>query len=104
MLRLYNSRNNTIEEFSHSPNIPINMYICGPTVYSEVHLGNLKTFLLGDFIVGFLNKIGYTTNHIINVTDIDDKIINRIPEQTLPALLEFTNFYTQKLLEDMDKL
>lgn len=103
-LKFYNSRTKQIEQFTHEKSIPINMYTCGPTVYDRVHLGNLKTFLWSDFVVQYLNMIGYKTNHIMNITDIDDKIINRLPEQTYSSLIEYTSFYTEKFLEDINKL
>ncbi len=103
-LKFYNSRTKSVSPFVHDPSIPINMYTCGPTVYDRVHLGNLKTFLWSDFVVSFLQAIGYKTNHIMNITDIDDKIINRLPEQTYESLIEYTSFYTDKFLEDIKKL
>ncbi len=99
-LKFYNSRTKSVIPFIHDKLIPINMYTCGPTVYDRVHLGNLKTFLWSDFVVSFLQAIGYKTNHIMNITDIDDKIINRLPEQTYESLIEYTSFYTDKFLED----
>jgi cysteinyl-tRNA synthetase len=80
------------------------MYTCGPTVYDRAHLGNLKTFLWSDFVVSYLQAIGYQTNHIMNITDIDDKIINRLPEQTYESLIQYTSHYTDKFLEDIHKL
>lgn len=103
-LSFYNSRTKSIDEFVHNPSIPINIYTCGPTVYDRVHLGNLKTFLWSDFVVSYLHSIGYSTNHIMNITDIDDKIISRISEQTHESLIEYTSFYTEKFLEDIKKL
>ena len=103
-LKFYNSRTKQTDLFTHDKSIPINMYTCGPTVYDRVHLGNLKTFLWSDFVVQFLNAIGYKTNHIMNITDIDDKIISRLPEQTYSSLIEYTSFYTDKFLEDIGKL
>ncbi len=103
-LSFYNSRTKSIDEFVHDLSIPINIYTCGPTVYDRVHLGNLKTFLWSDFVVSYLQSIGYLTNHIMNITDIDDKIISRIPEQTHVSLIEYTSFYTKKFLEDIEKL
>lgn len=103
-LKFYNSRTKQIDLFAHDKSIPINMYTCGPTVYDRVHLGNLKTFLWSDFVVQYLNSIGYKTNHIMNITDIDDKIISRLPEQTYTSLIEYTSFYTDKFLEDIEKL
>lgn len=103
-LKFYNSRTKQIDVFSHDKCIPINMYTCGPTVYDSVHLGNLKTFMWSDFVVQYLNLIGYKTKHIMNITDIDDKIIKRLPEQSYSSLIEYTNHYTEKFLEDIKKL
>ncbi len=103
-LCFHNSRTKSIDTFEHDRSIPINMYTCGPTVYDRVHLGNLKTFLWSDFVVSYLQAIGYQTNHIMNITDIDDKIINRLPEQTYESLIEYTSFYTDKFIEDIQKL
>ena len=100
-LKFYNSRSKQIDIFQHDKLIPINMYTCGPTVYDRVHLGNLKTFLWSDFVVQYLNAIGYKTNHIMNITDIDDKIISRLPEQTYESLIEYTSLYTEKFLEEV---
>ena len=77
-LKFYNSRTKQIDVFEHDKTIPINMYTCGPTVYDRVHLGNLKTFLWSDFVVQYLNAIGYKTNHIMNITDIDDILCIRL--------------------------
>ncbi len=104
ILKFYNSRTKELESFEHDQSVPINMYTCGPTVYDRVHLGNLKTFLWSDFVVSYLQAIGYSTNHIMNITDIDDKIINRLPEQTYESLIKYTSFYTEKFLEDIAKL
>lgn len=103
-LKFLNSRTKQVDTFLHDKLVPINMYTCGPTVYDRVHLGNLKTFLWSDFVVQYLNSIGYKTNHIMNITDIDDKIISRLPEQTYSALIEYTSYYTDKFLEDIGKL
>ncbi len=103
-LKFFNSRTKQVDQFIHNKNEPINIYTCGPTVYDRVHLGNLKTFLWSDFVVQYLNTIGYKTNHIMNITDIDDKIISRLPEQTYETLIKYTSFYTDKFLEDLDKL
>ena len=103
-LKFYNSRTKQIDLFTYDRTTPINIYTCGPTVYDRVHLGNLKTFLWSDFVVQYLNSIGYTTNHIMNITDIDDKIITRLHEQTFESLIEYTSFYTDKFLDDIKKL
>lgn len=104
MLSFYNSRSKQIEKFDHDKSIPINIYTCGPTVYDRVHLGNLKTFLWSDMIVSILQALDYKTNHIMNITDIDDKIISRLPEQTMTSLLNFTNTFTNHFISDMKSI
>jgi cysteinyl-tRNA synthetase len=103
-MQFYDSRKSSIVPFTHNPSIPVNIYTCGPTVYDEVHLGNLKTFLWSDFIVSVLKASGYETNHIMNITDIDDKIIKRLPEQTKESLIAFTTTYTDLFLDSLTKL
>ena len=103
-LKLYNSRTKYTEKFIHNLDIPINIYTCGPTVYDRVHIGNLKTFLWSDFIICYLQEIGYKTNHIINITDIDDKIINKIEKQNIECLLNFTQYYTDLFLQDIENI
>ena len=100
-LKVYNTRTKSTEKFEHNIDVPINIYTCGPTVYNRAHIGNLKTFLWSDFIVCYLNAIGYKTNHIMNITDIDDKIINSLEKQDIETLLKFTQGYTDLFLEDI---
>lgn len=100
-LKVYNSRTKSIEKFEHPNNTPINIYTCGPTVYNRAHIGNLKTFMWSDFIVCYLNEIGYKTNHIMNITDIDDKIINSLEKKDIESLLKFTQHWTNLFLEDI---
>lgn len=100
-LKVYNTRTKSTEKFEHNIDVPINIYTCGPTVYNRAHIGNLKTFLWSDFIVCYLNAIGYKTNHIMNITDIDDKIINSLEKQDMETLLKFTQGYTDLFLEDI---
>ena len=100
-LKVYNTRSKSTEKFEHNIDIPINIYTCGPTVYNRAHIGNLKTFLWSDFIICYLNTIGYKTNHIMNITDIDDKIINSLEKQDMETLLKFTQGYTDLFLEDI---
>jgi len=104
MLSFYNSRTARHEPFLHDLSTPLHVYTCGPTVYDEVHLGNLRTFVWSDFIISVLHALGYTTRHIMNITDIDDKIIKRLPEQTKDALLAYTTLYTNRFLEALHKL
>lgn len=80
-MRIYNSRTRTKEEFT--PIVPgkVTMYTCGPTVYNHIHLGNARTFLSFDVIRRYLEFAGYDVTFAQNITDVDDKIINRAKEE-----------------------
>ena len=78
ILKLYNSTTSQKEDFkSISPNI-VSMYCCGPTVYDAPHLGNFRTFVFYDLVKRVLVQNGFEVNQVINITDIDDKIINKV--------------------------
>ncbi len=90
------------------PFIPLNppyvtMYVCGPTVYGEPHIGNLRTFTSGDLIRRWLEYRGYLVKYVMNITDIEDKTI-RDSGKAGKTLKEFTDYYTKIFLESMDKL
>ena len=104
MLTLFNTRSNSLDLFN--PKFEeIGIYTCGPTVYNLAHIGNLKTFFWSDFIVSVIEYLYPTrVKAIMNITDIDDKILSRLSEQTLDELLKYTKYYTQKFFEDMTSL
>jgi cysteinyl-tRNA synthetase len=90
------------------PFIPLNpphvtMYVCGPTVYGEPHIGNLRTFTSGDLIRRWLEYRGYFVKYVMNITDIEDKTI-RDSGNAGKTLKEFTDYYIKIFLESMDKL
>jgi len=74
-LRLYNTLSNKVEEFSPAKDNTVRMYACGPTVYDYGHIGNFRTFVAVDILRRFLRQSGYKLNHVMNITDVDDKII-----------------------------
>src|ERR1043166_5879030 len=90
-LRLFNTLARAVQEFV--PLDPtarkVGMYCCGPTVYDFAHIGNWRTFIFGDLVRRYLEFKGYQVLHVMNVTDIDDKIIKRVKE-TKTSLREFT--------------
>ena len=103
MLKIYNTLTKKIEDF-----IPINppnvgMYICGPTVYDFFHIGNARTFIMADIIRKYLEYKGYNVNFVMNLTDIDDKIIKKSIEEKILAN-EVTKKYTDAFFEDIKKL
>ncbi len=104
-LRLFNTLTRRIEEFSPLAGAgkPVGMYCCGPTVYDFGHIGNFRTFVLSDLVRRYLEFRGYTVNHVMNITDIEDKIIRRLQE-TGQTLAQYTGKYEKAFLEDSHTL
>ena len=75
-LKIYNSLSNKIEEFIPIKEGKVNMYVCGPTVYNHIHIGNARPVVVYDMLKNYLEFIGYDVTYASNVTDVDDKIIN----------------------------
>lgn len=104
-LKLFNTLSRSVQEFL--PLDPggkrIGMYCCGPTVYDFAHIGNWRTFLFGDLVRRYLEFKGYTVEHVMNITDIDDKIIKRVQENKVP-LREFTGQFEHAFFEDLKTL
>src|ERR1700731_2545472 len=75
------------------------MYTCGPTVYNYAHIGNLRTFTFEDVLRRWLRARGYQLDHVMNITDVEDKIIRKAGEQD-KTIQEYTEQYTQAFLED----
>jgi cysteinyl-tRNA synthetase len=84
-LRVFNSFTQQKEDFTPADPKAVGVYVCGPTVYSFIHLGNARTFTTFDVVVRFLRYRGYTVKYVRNFTDIDDKIINAAREAGVPA-------------------
>ena len=80
-VKLYNTLTRKKEVFKPIKGEDINMFVCGPTVYDYIHIGNAKTFTQFDFIVRYLRQRGYKVFYLMNITDIDDRIIKRSQEQ-----------------------
>jgi cysteinyl-tRNA synthetase len=103
MLKFYNTLTKKIEEF-----VPINpqevrMYICGPTVYDYFHIGNARTFIMSDIIRKYLEFRGYNVKYVMNLTDIDDKLIKKSHEENKP-FEEIARKYSEAFFEDIKKL
>ena len=81
----------------------VRMYTCGPTVYNYVHIGNLRTFTFQDILRRWLRARGFTLNHVMNITDVEDKIIRSAMQQG-KTLHEYTEVYEKAFLEDSDAL
>ena len=79
------------------------MYCCGPTVYDFAHVGNWRTFVFGDLVRRYLGFKGYEVHHVMNVTDVEDKIIKRVRE-TGGSLRDFTGKFETAFFEDLKAL
>src|SRR5437870_12415785 len=79
--RLYNTMTRAVEPFSPADGETVRIYSCGPTVYNPAHLGNFRTFLFGDLLRRSLRLRGWQVRQVMNITDVDDKIIRRAAEQ-----------------------
>jgi cysteinyl-tRNA synthetase len=81
--RLYNTLTRQIEPFAPADGSRVRMYTCGPTVYNPAHIGNFRTFLFEDLLRRALQLQGWTVDQVMNLTDVDDKIIKRASERGL---------------------
>ena len=81
----------------------VGLYTCGPTVYNFAHIGNLRAFTFEDLLRRYLEYKGYAVTHVMNITDVEDKIIRTVRE-TGRALAEFTGHYTAEFFRDLDTL
>jgi cysteinyl-tRNA synthetase len=102
-LHFYNTLSQQVEEFSPARENTVRMYTCGPTVYDFAHIGNFRTFTFVDILRRWLRLSGFGLNHVMNITDVDDKIIRNAAAQH-KSLEEYTAIYTKAFLEDCDKL
>jgi cysteinyl-tRNA synthetase len=103
MLKLYNTLTRTVEEFHPLDPAEVRMYVCGPTVYDFAHIGNFRTFLFSDLLRRYLKYSGYRVRHVMNITDVDDKIIKRAVEENL-TLRDYSDRYLDYFFEDFDSL
>ena len=81
----------------------VGMYYCGPTVYNYAHIGNLRTYVFNDLVKRSLVFLGYKVNHVMNITDVDDKTIKFSQKEGM-SLKDFTRKYESIFFEDFDKL
>jgi cysteinyl-tRNA synthetase len=104
-LKFFNTLSRSVQEFV--PLDPsgkhVGMYCCGPTVYDYGHIGNFRTFVFSDLVRRYLDFKGFAVRHVMNITDVEDKIIRRVRE-TGKSLRDYTGFYEQEFLKDLDEL
>ena len=102
-LRFYNTLSQQVEDFSPAHDNTVRMYTCGPTVYDFAHIGNFRTFTFVDILRRWLRANGFTLDHVMNITDVDDKIIRNAVAQR-QSLDQYTAIYTKAFLEDCQNL
>src|SRR5579863_563190 len=98
-LRLYNTMSSQVEEFQTLRDREVRMYACGPTVYDYGHIGNFRTFLAVDMLQRFLRQSGYNVTYVMNITDVDDKIIRNAARDGV-SVQQYTEKYVNAFLED----
>ena len=98
-LRLYNTMSSRIEEFRPLRDSEVRMYACGPTVYDYGHIGNFRTFVAVDLLRRYLRQSGYAIRHVMNITDVDDKIIRNSTRDGV-SVRQYTEKYEKAFLED----
>src|SRR3954453_18888861 len=101
--RLFNTLSGKVEEFQPIQDKLVRMYACGPTVYDYGHIGNFRTFIAVDILRRFLRQSGYDVRHVMNITDVDDKIIRNAAQAGVP-LKQFTLKYESAFLDDASAL
>jgi cysteinyl-tRNA synthetase len=102
-LQLFNTLSGKVEEFHPLEDNLVRMYACGPTVYDYGHIGNFRTFIVVDTLRRFLKQSGYKLKHVMNITDVDDKIIRNAAAAGV-SVQDYTKKYKQAFLEDADSL
>ena len=102
-LRIFNTLSREKEEFKPIHDNTVGLYTCGPTVYNHLHIGNWRAYVFTDLLKRYLKYSSYSVNHIMNITDVEDKIIREVKAQKR-SLKELTEFYTEEFFKDRDLL
>ena len=103
-LKLYNTLTRKKDEFKSIKENHVKMYICGPTVYNYVHIGNLSAYTIPpDILRRYFTYMGYKIKHVMNITDVEDKTIKSSLAKKQP-LDEYTSFFTKSFMENLAEL
>ena len=102
-MKIFNSLTGKKETFKPKIKKEVSIYVCGLTPYDDVHIGHARTFINFDVIVKFLRFLGLKVKYVRNITDVDDKIINRAKEEGIPAL-DFSKKYIKEMHDDFSSL
>ncbi|MGA9717531.1 MAG: cysteine--tRNA ligase [Acidobacteriaceae bacterium] len=102
-LQLFNTLSTQVEPLTPADGKTLTLYACGPTVYDYGHIGNFRTFVHVDLLRRFLEQQGIVVKHVMNITDVDDKIIRNAAAQHV-SIADYTPRYEQAFLEDLHAL
>jgi cysteinyl-tRNA synthetase len=102
-LQVFNTLSKRVEEFKSIRPGHVTMYVCGVTVYDDIHMGHARSMIVFDMIARYLGYRGYQVLHATNFTDVDDKIINRANDLGVPPL-ELSSKYIERYFQEADAL
>jgi len=102
-MKIFNSYTNKLDDFKSIHPNKINMYVCGPTVYNYIHIGNARPVVFFDTVRRFFEKLGYEVKYASNFTDVDDKIIQKAIEENSSELI-VSKKYIEAFLKDLSSL
>ena len=102
-MKVYNTLSGKKEEFTPIEEGKVKMYVCGPTVYNLIHIGNARPMIVFDTVRRYMEHKGYEVNYVSNFTDVDDKIIKKANEEgTDPSVI--SERYIAECKKDMESL
>jgi len=100
ILKLFNSLTNKVDELELIPSHTVKLYLCGPTVYEHVHIGNLRSVIIFDVLQRLLLSLGYKVKYVHNLTDIDDKIIAKAQQENKTEF-QVTQYYIRAYFQNL---
>lgn len=103
MIKIYNTLTKRKEDFKSIEENKVRMYVCGPTVYNLIHIGNARPYIIFDTVRRYFESIGYDVNYVQNFTDVDDKIIKKANEEN-KSTDEIVSHYIEETLKDAKNL
>ncbi|MDV3168779.1 MAG: cysteine--tRNA ligase, partial [Candidatus Phytoplasma australasiaticum] len=103
MLQLYNSLTGIKEDFHPLNGSLVNIYVCGPTVYDHLHIGNIRSLIFFNLLKKYLMFIGFKVFWVVNITDLDDKII-KVAIKNKSTERQIANYYKEHFFNLLDKL
>jgi len=103
MITIHNTLTDEKEEFKPIEKNKVRMYVCGVTVYDDIHMGHARSMIVFDMVSKYLRYVGYDVKHVTNFTDVDDKIINRANEEGIDPL-KLSSRYIDRYFEEADSI